>query len=1120
MLAITTAIIWWSSRAVPLPDSRPSAVDPAAITNLDPATANQVTPSVDDEQRTTVPLDPSAPTYTVHGHLLTDPRATVLGAEIVAYAGQAGERSGLLAMMAAGGQRRGGPNAFTATGPVLARVPVAADGSFALSTNAPDLRLTVEHDLYGLPLPEIVHVPVKARAIEVVLAPYLGGCVHGRLLGGDPTGIQNVRLATAVDPMSVLRDPRAFLGGIARSAGPSAHPSSDGRFTFRAVVPGCMLTLTAEGDAAAGRTTQPAIEASEVRDVALTIAAATTLSVRVVDEAGAPIAGAHAVVNTEEPTDQVARIRGAARADTDLDGKAILRGLLPGSWQVRASADGYRSTSQPVTLPTDADLQLQLTRGASIRGIVVDSDGAAIANAKVGWMPSIDVPMLGDMTAQLGTETLAAVAAEGVTTDAEGRFALPGLDDEDPVNIVATATGRSPTLVHAVPPGTDDVRVELAPATAVTVRVVADEDGAPLATFTLELRATMFLTMSRSIRTMVVTDAKDGIAQLDDLPAGDFTLAASTEDRSEVTQPLHLGGGSPTVAHELRLVLASRIRGRVVDGEGNGIAGAMVQKSRGGALDNPMLAMFQDAADAVRTDARGAFELTGLPPGRLQLSATADGFAAGKSARTEIPSGGTVDGVDITLGHGGSIDGVLRTVHGESADDFTLIVQNEGSQKTTSSTAGPDGRFRVDNLEPGRYQVQAMHPSALRMMRGAGNGPGRSVDVKNMMRRVSDSTVSQRCTVMDGKATTVELDASDLGSGTRLSLRVTIGGEPLNDGIVECSMVDDGRVRIGFLTDGEVTFGALRPGSMRVQVRTGMTLTPVGGPQAIDVPPGIDQHRVTIELPGGEISGRVVDTEGRPLAAVLVRLLRGNNSGDDDRFGTAITGADGSFTFRALQPDTYGLVAADAMRQEANGAASRKDGIAVAAGEHRSGIELRAQPAVGASIRVVDTTGAPLPGAMVVAIDAEGRPLGNFAFAVAGADGLAQLGGLPRGGLRIVGRAPGLSPDATALVEVLPGQHLDLTLPLARGARVALEARGRDGQPLRGAEVRARCSGGAWIPSLLLLEGRGVEGRFDLGRLAPGNWEFRIDSPGADSFSVTRAIGDGAAITILATPVN
>src|SRR5262249_5692960 len=155
-----------------------------------------------------------------------------------------------------------------------------------------------------------------------------------------------------------------------------------------------------------------------------------------------------------------------------------------------------------------------------------------------------------------------------------------------------------------------------------------------------------------------------------------------------------------------------------------------------------------------------------------------------------------------------------------------------------------------------------------------------------------------------------------------------------------------------------------------------------------------------------------------------------------------------------------------------------------------------------------------------------------LAIAASAHDGRATLAGLPGGALRIVGRAPGLAPDASAVLELAPAQHRGAELRPHSRTRGCVDAGGpprppprrahaharRHGRALRGADVGARCNDGPWFPALLLLESRGADGRLELGRLAPGAWEFRITHPAVGTFTVRRAIPDGGTVTVLATP--
>lgn len=1130
-LVAIALFLWWRQ---PPPPGGPGRAAEGGVTveaahggaTADPARAGL--PAGPDAAGGRVPLapPPADEVYTVRGRVLADPRLPVGGAMAVAHRGRAGERPGFLspftAMSRPGQELREEDFAFLAAGEPLARAEVAADGSFELASGERHLRLTLEHDYYGLAVPEIVHVPTDTREAAVVLAPYLGGHLRGRLLGPDPAAVAEVaelRLSLEPDPFAAVRDPQGFMGAILQMATGREKPSPDGTFAFRAVVPGAVATILARSDTVVGTSVQPALQPGELREIGVPLVRAAGLAVRVVDEAQAPLADVRVSARPRENRSSLMPGHGAARGRTDAAGTCELRGLLPGRYEIRARARGWLGESRDLDLPAEGPLTITLRRGLALEGIVVGPDGEPVEGAMVAPFTAMEVPILGDVTDQLGLDLLARVTEDGIATDGGGRFEITGIHDEAPFHVLAAHSDFTPGIAREVRAGDSAVRVELGAAGTLTGRVVDDAGGAPVTQFTVAVQTRMFLVVDRPVRTEDVADP-DGAFRLTGLGPGSFTLLASAEGYSNREQSVAIEPGAMTDVGEVRLARGAAVAGTVRDEQGGAIAGALVRRVRGGMLDNPVLTMMLGGDVQARSDEQGRFELDGLPPGGLQLVADARGFAGNRSERLEVTAGQRLEGVAIVLDHGGGIDGVLRVGPGERPEDFAILAQEVSTQHSADTVAAPDGTFRIDNLEPGRYQVQAMHPAALGAMQGAQSEfePGRSFDWKGMMSAITDHTVSQRCVVRSGQRTEVELDAADLGAGVRLHLRITVGGEPLAGGFVEATAAD-GSLRTGFLEGGETVLGALQPGPLRVQVRSGMTLTPVGTPQDLEVPEGTDRHAATIDLPAASLQGRVVDfASGERLGSVVVRLLR-DDAGGDDLIGMAITGDDGTFTFRGLPAGTYGIVAADAIVQRSpEGAASRLDGIELAAAATVTGLELRAAPAAGLTVAVTDGGGAPVPGATLIAVDEQGRPLGAFALMTSGRDGRAHLGGLPRGRVRVVGRAPGLAPGASSLIDVQPGQRADLQLHLLRGTRVVLDAVGRDGLPLAGVDVTARCNGGVWFPALLLVEGRATGSRVELGRLTPGQWEFRLAHPSTGTFTVQRAIQDGATVTVLATP--
>lgn len=1126
LLLLGTALWWISGGRFAPPTTVPTTTGPetpGATASAAIADGNGiVAPPIARTDASPPPLTPPEAAFSVTGVVLADPRAPDLSAaRVVAHKGRPEDQNRALMNGMAGPDGLSRDPPFVLTGGPIASAAVGRDGRFSLAAAERHLRLSIEHDLYVLPLPEIVHVPAASRTSEVVLAPLLGGCVRGRLLGALRGEVGDVRLLLDADPMSVMRDSRLFLGTIVGSRRPNAVPDADGLFVFRGVMPGSTLAFAAKGRKAFVRATHPPLEPGEVRDVALAVRSAASVEVTVAKPDGTPIVGASVSVRPTGATGMTLPQLLAQHGETDAEGRCRIEGLPDERSRIEATARGCTSSSTEVELQAgDAAVQVRLvlSEGGFVTGVVVTPDGQPLADAGVAHQPSTDLPMIGDMATQLGPDHLAAIAADGARTDAEGRFRLGGLDDDGEFLVVAAHPRFAAGITRGVRMGDHDVKVALQPLGGLRGRALAAEDGRPLTTFTVTLLRTSFLVLRMPQRQSTIENAADGSFELSTLSPGAYTLQLSAEGRSDTTKDIDVKPGTLDVG-DLQLPQAAAIAGTVRDEHGSPVPFASVRRRQGALADNPMMAMFGGGSAQAYTDAQGRFRLAPLPPGRLQLLATAQGFASGRTERFQLAAGQELDDVVIVLGHGGAIRGRLLMGPGQQPDDFLLLVQEQGTQATQTAVLAADGSFTVANLDPGQYTVQSMPQALMRGFGGQDWKPGKGIRLGDVFQKITDHVVSQRCSVRAGETTDVTLDASDVSVGTRWTLRVELGGVSLASGLVEVTGLDDGRVRGAMLQNGEATFGGMRAGPHRVQVRSGTTMAPVGQPQDVELPAGRDEHRSTLSLPGGELRGRVVDaTNGEPLRSALVRLLHDGRAEQDDPVGMALTDASGTFHFPGLADGSYSLLAVEGVLSGREGTTSRRSGLRVAAGQPNEPIELRAQPAASASALVTTDGGTPIAGATVLCVDPDGHPLGAFAIATSGADGRAYFGGLPDGRARVVGRAPGHAPAATDVQQVGADLTVEFPLRLSSGTRTTLQAFDRDGQPLAGATLTARCNGGPWLPAMLLVEGQRGDGGLELGRLGRGAWEFRVSHPRVGTLTAQRTIGDEASATIVIAP--
>lgn len=1121
-LLLIAAALWFFDREPDAPVGGPDApptqdrrdgAPVRALADADLHTGNEL-----ETVRADADIDRDAPVYVVRGVVVADPRQPDLGAvRVLAYQGQPHDTAGLITGAMAAMQRRSRAPGFKLEGDPITECGVAPDGSFELRTREPHLRVTIDHDFYLQATPEIVHVNRDTREHHLVLSPLLGAMVRGRLLGTRATDVEEVKLTLEPDPMSVLRDARLMMAAVLAATRPAVPPRQDGTFLFRAVAPGAQMNFAVEGSQVSGRLREPALQPGEVRDVVLPVQQAAMLVVEVVDDDGSPLEDVHVHVHPTGGNGMTAMLQ-AHRERTDEHGRCTFDRLGAGSYRVEANARGRTSDRKQI----DVELQnepyrtrLVLGEGGVVTGTVLTPDGKPLAGAHVAHHPAGNIPLLGDLTDQLGPEYMRQIASDGAETDEEGRFRLTGISDEGAFLVVGAHEDFGAGAAREVRIGDDGVVVELQKLSAVLGTVTRADDRLPITRFTVSVVRTAFLVMKMPVASEVVEDSM-GAFTLRGISPGSYTLQVEADGFGTFEKGIQVREGEDVGVIDVELQRAASITGFVRDEDGKPVANAMVRKRKGAMADNPMLTMMMGSGARTYSDAEGRFVLEPVSSGKLQLLASATGYASGRSERVAVTPGQQLQGVVIELGHGGSIDGVLRWGAQQDPGDFLLLAQHQVTQNTATAELQPDGTFHIDNLDPGAYQVQAMPAQLMNGFQGHDWRPGEGLDFGKMMKQVTDSVVSQRCRVRAGQAASVELDVRNIAIGAQWIVHVEVGGQPQRSGIVEATSLETGALRVAMIDDGTAVFGRAQAGRHRMQVRSGLTMTPVGAPQDLAYPADTEEHTSTLSLPGGHLRGRVVDDEtSEPLARAIVRLHHDGHGERDDPIGMCLTDADGQFAFSGLTDGTYSLVAAEPLMSAGQNTASRRSGVEVTAGTTRDPVELRSRPAAGATVQVTTPDGRAIRGATVLCVDDEGRPLGNLGVAATGPDGTAFFGGMADGPARVVGRAPGYAPGATLVQTLSAETHTRFDLQLGDGAPTRISVVDGLGKRLRGATVTARVGDHAWLPPMLLVQAIGADGTIDVGELGPGRWSFRVTHPSIGTITHERTISGTAPVTIV-----
>jgi hypothetical protein len=302
--------------------------------------------------------------------------------------------------------------------------------------------------------------------------------------------------------------------------------------------------------------------------------------------------------------------------------------------------------------------------------------------------------------------------------------------------------------------------------------------------------------------------------------------------------------------------------------------------------------------DEARTDADGRYELDPTRPGSAEgqrffqrdpgtpgafaVLCDADGHALAEVSPLEIDPIVGLDGVDVVLGPGGSIEGQVLVARGKDAAGIVVAIDRTDGRARTQRV-GLDGLYRFDRLTPGRWNVVRTEEEIHSGSRSASWSHG-------------DEPVTPKlpwnCTVTEGETTRFEIDLTD-DRPCALLARVLVGSAPAAGWSIVLLPERGATARAhpsGIVDSaGNARLEAEEPGSF------GVHLAPPPGSEArFSVPlvlaRGDNAHTVRIEV--GTVRGQVLV----PSAGASVRLHGVSTSTEGLAFGARVVpAADGRF---------------------------------------------------------------------------------------------------------------------------------------------------------------------------------------------------------------------------------
>ena len=849
----------------------------------------------------------------------------------------------------------------------------------------------------------------------------------------------------------------------------------DGRFAVKNVEPGKGIALTARApDYAPGGLDKLVVAPGQSLDVgaiyvgtALDPSVTNHVEVKVVRAGGGePVVGATVTATStlygalialgaweKQPGGTVVRVQ------TDDKGIAAFDKLPPSSYDVFAEAEGFAFEVDQRYLvqgDTKATITLELDPAQTIEGKVLDDKGEPVGKAHVAAL------RWGSFTMNPAT-----------STDDDGKFVLTGIASGSYM-IFAVKPEIGSKDVNNVAAGTKDLAVVLQGGADLALKVIDAASGAPVPEFTV--RPYRSGPLGYLYSPQVDVKAEDGVWRQKmsqqvswgvDIGAKGYAKRSLPTVKLPTTEPVEVKLEPSGVVHGL-------VKAR---NGGKSVIGAKIFVKHGGTPPSP------DKDLQTVTDGKGEFVLDGMPRTPFTIWISHVDFTDASFPVEPQPRG--ADGAppaaqEFQLGSGGRIEGHAFAPGRvpRAGEDIQLAKGFMDPLSLRNTVVAADGSFSFKNVPPDTYRVSV--------------GRGFGGDAKNNV------------VVPDGGVVVVDFGA-DTG-GQKMTGRIVKDDQsPVANVGVQLEGPTGSNQQTTTDAQGRFAFENLAAGKYAVRSW--------GRTKVVDVLVKADEApaEVVLTVLSASIEGKVVDgTTGTPLSGAwidceLTADAQGKAPAQPLRAGRGgrQTGADGGFRIGNLEEGRYRIRAyRDPYGTE------MADAIDVAAGETKSGIEIRLGAAGTLSGFAKNAAGQPIEGAAVHVRNAQGVAVLFVSLVNTSGDGSYTQGQLKPGEYEVRLEKDGYAP-AKQQVTIEPGKQARADFTLLQGGRIEVTARLPDGTAVAGAAVTLLDASGARVEKGLSLgnifssaaQRTDAEGRITIRGVAAGRYTVRVvrDADNAES---------------------